>query len=35
MNEHPPAQHKGWMVSGSGNKFLLGSSSLANHGLGN
>jgi hypothetical protein len=26
------AHHEGWMVSGSGNNFLLGSSSLANHG---
>jgi hypothetical protein len=31
MNQHPPADHEGWMVSGR-RKVLLGSSCLANHG---
>jgi hypothetical protein len=31
MNQHPPADHEGWMVSGR-QKVLLGSSCLANHG---
>jgi hypothetical protein len=33
VNQHPPAQHEGWMDGElSGSRFLLGSSSLANHG---
>jgi hypothetical protein len=32
-NQHPPVQHEGWMDGKwSGNSFLLGSISLANHG---
>jgi len=33
VNQHPPAHHEGWMDGKwSGNSFLLGSSSLTNHG---
>jgi len=32
VNQHPPVRHEGWMVSGQENRFLLSSSSLANHG---
>jgi hypothetical protein len=31
-NQHPPVQHEGWMVSDQQTLFLLGFSSLANHG---
>jgi len=32
MNQHPLAHHEGWMVRGQETSFLLGSSSLSNHG---
>jgi hypothetical protein len=33
MNQNPPVDHEGWMDGKwSGNSFLLGFSSLANHG---
>jgi hypothetical protein len=32
VNQHPPAHHERWMITGRQNSFLLGFSSLANHG---
>jgi hypothetical protein len=31
VNQHPPAQDEGWMISGPENSFLWGSYLLANH----
>ncbi len=32
VNPHPPVHHRGWMIRDQETRFLLGSSSLANHG---